>query len=137
ALKVLRKSEVSRFTFERAGTAKIEGVQTWTVRFREQSGRSLVSGGNGETLYANGTLWIEPETGRVLQTEFEVDNPYQRIHGRSTVTYAAGKKVPMLVPTLMIERYESRYNNVDCRADYSNFRPFEVDVKFEIGAPQQ
>jgi hypothetical protein len=36
----------------------------------------------------------------------------------------------------MIERYESLYTTVDCRADYSNFRPFEVDVKFEISLPR-
>ena len=138
ALKVLRKSEVARFSFERIGTAKIEGVQAWKIRFRETTGRSLVSGANGETLYSNGTLWIEPETGRVLQTEFEVENPYaqSRIKGRIVVTYGAGKKVEILVPTTMQEHYESAYNNVDCRADYSNFRPFEVDVKFEINLPQ-
>lgn len=137
ALKALRKSEAARFTFERAGSGKVEGVEAWTIRFRERIGPTLVTGGNGENLFATGRLWIEPETGRVLQTEFEVQNPYQRIKGLSVVTYAVGKKVAMLVPSLMIEHYESQYNNVDCRADYSNFRPFEVDVKFEISAPQQ
>ena len=137
-LKVLRKSEVSRFSFERAGTSKIEGVQTWAVRFREQAGQSLVVGGKGEMLYSKGTVWIEPETGRVLQTEFEVENPYAqvRIRGRSVVTYGVGKKVAILVPSLMIEHCESIFINIDCKADYSNFRPFEVDVKFEIGAPK-
>jgi hypothetical protein len=137
-LKVLRKSEVGRFMFERMGTARIEGIQTWRIRFREVSGRSLVSGANGESLYSHGTLWIEPETGRVLQTELEVENPYAqvRLTGRILVTYGAAKKANILVPVLMTERYESRYNTIDCRADYSNFRPFEVDVKFEISPPQ-
>lgn len=138
ALKVLRKSEIGRFKFERNGTARIEGVQTWKIRFREESGRSLVSGSKGESLYATGFIWIEPETGRVLQTEFEVVNPYAqvRLTGRMVVTYAHGKNVNLLVPSSMIERYESRYNTIDCRADYSNFRPFEVDVKFEISEPK-
>ena len=35
----------------------------------------------------------------------------------------------------MVEHYETDYHTIDCRADYSNFRPFEVDVKFEIGKP--
>ncbi len=138
ALKVLRKAEVERFTFERAGTAKIGNIQTWKIRFREVKGRSLVAGGRGESLYSNGTLWIEPETGRVLQTEFEVENPYAqvKVKGRIVVTYGMSKKVDILVPIVMTERYESAYNNIDCRADYSNFRPFEVDVKFEIALPQ-
>jgi hypothetical protein len=139
ALRVLRKQEVSRFSFERAGTAKINGVQTWKIRFREMTGKTLVAAANGQDLYSSGTLWIEPETGRVLQTEFEVDNRYaaSQLKGHILVSYNAGKKTPLLVPEMMTERYESRYTVVDCRADYSNFRPFEVDVKFEIGAPQQ
>ena len=138
ALKVLRKNEVDRFSFERDGSNKIGGVQAWRIRFRETRGPSLVSGIKGETLLSTGTLWIEPETGRVLQTELEVENPYAQFHikGRITVTYAAGKKVTILVPAMMIERYESKFHTVDCRADYSNFRPFEVDVKFEIHAPE-
>jgi len=138
ALKVLRKSEVDRFSFERAGTARIEGVQTWRIRFREETGRSLVVGGKGETLYSKGNLWIEPETGRVLQTEIEIENPHAQsaLTGRILVTYGTGKRAQILVPTMMQERYESRYTTIDCRADYSNFRPFEVDVKFEISPPQ-
>ena len=137
ALKVLRKNEVSRFSFERAGDSKIEGVRTWEIRFRERTGQSLVVGGKGEFLYSHGSLWIDPETGRVLQTEFNLENPYakSRIKGATTVTYTEGKKVNMLVPSLMVEHYETDYHTIDCRADYSNFRPFEVDVKFEIGKP--
>jgi hypothetical protein len=139
ALRVLRKSEIGRFAFERIGTARIEGVQTWRIRFREESGRSLVSGAKGEMLYSKGTVWIDPENGRVLQTEFEVENPYAQTHlsGRIVVTYSAGRKLPILLPEIMTERYESKYNNIDCRAEYSNFRPFEVDVKFEIATPPQ
>src|SRR5205814_1042261 len=115
ALRLLRKSEVGRFSFERMGTAKIDGIQAWKIRFRETTGRSLVAGGNGEILYSSGTLWIEPETGRVLQTEFEVENPYAAAHvkGRIVVTYGTGKKTQILVPAVMVEHYESMYNTVD------------------------
>ena len=137
ALKILRKAEVDRFAFERAGSSRIAGVQTWGVRFREVSSPTLVVGGNGEDLYSTGTFWIEPETGRVLKTEFSVENPFVESHIRasSIVTYEQGKTVGMLVPNLMVEHYESQYNTIDGRADYSNFRPFEVDVKFEISSP--
>lgn len=139
ALRILRQGEIARFAFERAGTAKIEGIQTWKIRFHEISGRSLVTGAKGETLYSNGMLWIEPETGRVLQTEFEVENPFARtkVKGNIVVTYGTGKKVSILVPSSMVEHYDSVYTYIDCRADYSNFRPFEVDVKFDIAQPRQ
>jgi hypothetical protein len=139
ALKVLRRQEVPRFSFERAGTAKINGLQTWKIRFHETSGQSLVVAANGAMLFSNGMLWIEPDTGRVIQTEFELDNPHSvpHVRGHIIVTYNSGRKTQLLVPEIMTERYESTYTIVECRADYSNFRPFEVDVKFEIAAPQE
>ena len=139
ALKVLRESEVSRFTFEHAGSSKIDGVQTWVVRFHEQLSPTLVVGDKGKFLYSNGTLWIKPETGRVLRTEFNVENPDtpSRLKARIVVTYSEGKNIMMLLPSLMDEHYESEFNAVDCKAFYSNFRPFEVDVKFDIHPPVQ
>lgn len=139
ALKVLRQGEASQFTFERAGTARISGVAVWRIRFRETAGPGLVVSRNGQPLYSNGTLWIEPETGRVLQTEFEVENTFGTIgvKGRISVTYSPAKNLPVFVPTVMVEHYESKYHTVDCRADYTNFRTFEVDVKFEIRPPTQ
>ena len=43
------------------------------------------------------------------------------------------KRLDMLVPSLMVERYEDQYNTIDTRADYMNFRQFEVEVKFDLG----
>ena len=139
ALKVLHKSDVSRFAFERTGSSKIEGIQTWAIRFREQTGPTLVVGGKDQPLYSTGTLWIDPDSGRVLRTEFLVENAYapSRVKGAIIVRYAEGKNVKMLVPSLMDEHYETEFNTVDCRAFYTNFRPFEVDVKFEIRPPVQ
>jgi len=137
ALKVLHQSEFPRFSFERAGTSKVEGVETWRVRFREQTGPTLVTGLKGELLYSNGTLWIEPGTGRVLQTEFNVENQRLHVKARVIVAFSEGKTVRMLVPSRMYEKYESEYNTVDCQATYSNFRPFEVNVQFEIHPPVQ
>jgi len=137
-LHVLRKSEVGRFSFQQAGTAKINGKQAWKIKFREVGGPTLVTSGKGDLLYSTGTLWVEPESGRVFQTEFELVNPFGviRVRGRILVTYDEGKNVPILVPASMVETYESTYNNIECRAEYSRFRPFEVDVKFDINLPQ-
>jgi len=139
ALKVLRKSEFSRFSFEKAGTSRVEGVQAWNIRFRELSSPTLVLGKDGQFLLSYGTLWIEPSTGRVLKTEFLVENPYTMppIKARTLVSYTEGTRTKILVPKLMTERYETEYQTIDCTAYYTNFRPFEVDVKFEISPPQQ
>jgi len=134
ALSVMRKEFVSHVEFEKTGTERINGVLTWEVRFRETVGPTLVRGKTRELL-SSGKLWIQPETGNILKTELEVENPYdnpERIRARIVVTYSQGKKVNMLVPDLMQEHYEFGGNTIDCRASYTNFRPFEVDVKFDI-----
>jgi hypothetical protein len=138
ALAVMRKAEVQRFKFEKAGVDKIDGVQTWEVRFHEVDRPTLVHGEKLEPLYSSGTLWIDPDTGRILKTELVVENRLNKspIKARVIVTYEPGKRVPMLVPNLMLEHYETEANTIDCRADYSNFRAFEVDVKFEIAPPK-
>jgi hypothetical protein len=137
-LKLLRESDVWRFSFEKSGTEKIEGVQTWVIRFTERGVQTLVHGDHGEMLHSTGTLWIEPQTGRVLKTEFLVDNPYTtpQVRGKTTVIYSSGKTLNMLLPHSMSEHYETTNSTIDCLADYSNFRRFEVNVKFDYGRPK-
>jgi hypothetical protein len=138
ALKLLRESDVWRFSFEKAGTEKVEGIQTWVIHFTERGTKTLVHGDHGEMLHSTGTVWIEPETGRVLKTELLVENAYTQpaVKARSTVTYSPGKTLNMLLPRNMSEHYETTRSTIDCLADYSNFRRFEVNVKFDFGAPR-
>lgn len=137
ALAVARAAESKRFAFVKEDTRKIDGVETWEIRFREQRSPTLTHGLKGESLLSSGALWIEPQTGRILRTEFEVENPFSDppVKGRITVTYKQNKNLGMLVPTEMSERYESGSALVDCLARYSNFRAFNVDVNSVIGAP--
>jgi hypothetical protein len=138
ALAVLRKNEVSRFEFQRTGTTKVNGISTWEVRFRELRGWTLVHGKPDQELFSHGTLWIEPDTGRVLKTEFMVENNFESaaIKARVVVTYGAAKNLSVVVPEMMMEQYEDQYNSIECRAEYSNFRRFEVEVKFDVAPPK-
>ena len=135
ALKVLRANEIDHFNFEKSGTDRINGVSAWAVHFFERGLQTLVRGDHGERLYSTGTLWIDPLTGRVLKTEFIVENPYAEppVKARTVVNYTRGKVTDLLVPKSMLEHYESRGSSIDCLADYSDFRRFEVDVKFDFG----
>src|SRR5262245_11181669 len=135
ALKVLRQTEIERFNFEKSRSEKINGVSTWAVHFAERGLQTLVRGEHGERLYSTGTLWIDPLTGRVLKTEFIVENPFADppVKARTVVNYTRGKATDLLVPKSMLEHYESRGTSIDCLADYSDFRRFEVDVKFDFG----
>jgi hypothetical protein len=137
ALQVLQKDQVSRFIFERAGSDKIGGITVWRVKFRELSGTSLVvNEKGGQNLYSSGTLWIEPDTGAVLKTEFHVNNDLvdPKISSNVVVTYAEERKLQILVPKTMTEHYETVRDVIDCRAEYSNFHRFETNVHFNFGA---
>ena len=135
ALKVVRREEANRFSFVQRGTGKVNGIQGIEVRYQELRAPTLVHGAGGESLVSSGTLWIEPATGRVLKTEFNVENPYSKTKGRITVTYSTNKALGILVPDEMKEHYESEGGIVDCTASYSRFRSFNVDLKSDIQAP--
>jgi hypothetical protein len=130
ALRVARRLEASRFEFKKHGTDKIDGVEVWEVRFQELRAPTLVKGTGGESLLSHGSLWIEPLTGRILKTEFSIENPFSKppVKGKVTVTYKPNKALGILVPSEMNEHFEAELSAVDCVAKYSNFRSFKVDV---------
>jgi hypothetical protein len=83
-------------------------------------------------------LWIEAASGRVLRTQFSVENRRVKPPIRSTMvsTFARKEDGDILVPKKMTEHYESRDNTVDCEAEYSNFRSFHVEIKLDFMRPE-
>ena len=138
ALKVLHIAEMPRFEFTRDGNEKVDGLQTWKIKFQELRSPTLLHGVKGESLMSWGRLWIEPFTGRVLKTQFEVDNsiPSQEAKGKSTVSYSQDKKLGFLVPSEMSEHWEKPGTIVDCTMKYSDFRSFNVDVQADLTLPK-
>jgi hypothetical protein len=140
ALNVVRKAELPYFDFEKRGIDKINGVQVWEVAFKERKERpapTLVRGDLEVSLFSWGSIWIDPATGRILKTDFQVENPYSKpkAKGRVTVTYTESKVLHMHLPSQMMERYETEDGFIEGRADYTNFLLFGVDVKSEIASP--
>jgi hypothetical protein len=138
ALKLVRKAEAARFKFEKESDKKISGVNTWEIRFQEQRGPTLSHGIKGESLLSSGSLWIEPQSGRILKTEIRVENPYSEptVKAMVTVTYKEyqnkDKTVSILVPSQMEEQYTTILATVTGSATYSNYQLFKVDVQSSI-----
>ena len=132
ALKVVRRSQAPRFSFERRGNSRIGGIQTVEIRFQELRSPTLIHSDKGDSILSSGSLWIEPATGRVFKTEINFENPDTRTKGRVTVTYDADKTLGILVPRELKEHYESKEGYADCLATYARFRSFNVEVKSEI-----
>jgi len=137
ALKVVRRSQIPRFSFERRGNSRIDGIQTVEIRYQELRSPTLIHTDKGNSVLSSGSLWIEPATGRVFKTEINFENPDTSTKGRVTVTYEADKTLGILVPRELKEHYESDGGYADCLATYSRFRSFNVEVKSETPAPRQ
>jgi hypothetical protein len=138
ALLVVQAAVQRRFSFEKREERRLAGTQTWALAFEEQAGSTLIRGSKAADLPATGTIWVDPTSGRVIQTELITDEPLEHVRTQITVKYRPNSKLGIWVPIEMTERYHAgRPNsfdeqNIDCVATYSNFRRFEVDVKLRV-----
>ena len=79
-----------------------------------------------------GTFWIDPASGRVLQSSLELADAVRRLDGRMTVQYSPNPKFDVLVPLEMRERYTSASGEeVTTVATYSDFRRFEATSRLK------
>ena len=147
ALQLLAGSDQHRFLFKKKRDRKIDEISVWEVEFEEHTAPALVKNGQGGNLFSYGTVWIEPTTGRVLQTDFRAKDEVAELEIQMRVKYQADEQLGILVPEIMTERYKVRLRpltlspfarrnlEVNCEAKYSNFRRFEVQVDMGVDTP--
>jgi hypothetical protein len=85
---------------------------------------------------SSGRVWVEPDTGRVLMTEINIDTP--TVRSTIQVSYQSEPVVGFLVPVEMHERYllpKQRYQ-ITGTATYGNFRQFTVKTSESIVPPK-
>lgn len=117
ALVALEPANRARFFFQKDTENQIGGTPVWQVSFVE-TGTPTVFGG---LLPLHGTLWIEPELGRVVRSIvcLEMDDADAEI----SVTYAPTSDLGGLwVPTEVRETYTSDTQKLETVARYANFR---------------
>ena len=110
-----------RKTIERDGTAVVA-----TLEFEERGRPTLIRGPEG-SLPAKGEIALEPVTGIVRRTTFELEQPGVKV--RLTTSYARDPKLGLWLPDVFNERYESENPITElvlCEAKYTNYRRFEV-----------
>jgi hypothetical protein len=147
ALQVLSATEQPRFSFRKAGDQRIEGIDTWEIEFEETKPPTLIRGGDGKDLLGHGKVWIEPSSGRVVETDFRAEDDAVKLEIEMRVAYRPDDTLGILVPAKMTERYRVRLRPVTTRerlarrsievngeATYSNFRRFLVEVTIDVGA---
>jgi hypothetical protein len=120
-----------RFRFRKEGETSIDGAAVWKVTFKERRRPTFIRSPERD-LFAEGALWIEPETGRVRRTEIHVDDEDSHISCEMSVDYREDSRLGLWVPAAMRERYvHARGGGEEIRgvATYTNFRRFEVDAR--------
>ena len=138
ALLLAHASVRSRFSFEKREERRLAGTRVWALAFEEHAKPTLIRGSAGADLPATGIIWVDPTSGRIIQTELITDEPLKNVRTRITVKYRPHRKLGIWVPVEMTERYHLgpansfAEQNIHCVATYSNFRRFEVDVKLRV-----
>lgn len=149
ALQVLSATEQPRFAFRKADDQRIEGIDTWEIEFDENKPPTLITGSDGKDLLGHGKVWIEPSSGRVVETDFRAEDDAVQLEIEMRVAYRPDDTLGILVPAKMTERYRVRLRplatpdqrvltrrtiEVNGEATYSNFRRFLVEVTIDVGA---
>jgi hypothetical protein len=138
ALMLLRPGYLKRFEFRKRGDEMIRDVMAWRVEFVERGRPTVVRTLRGENVPLEGSLWIDPLSGRVVTTlvkSIGTPDPGQPIPppgGGLTlmwvvVTYTPNETLGLWVPERMSEwARAANLAVVSSTATYVNFRRFEV-----------
>ncbi len=146
ALFFLAPANQSRVTYKIDGHKRIAGVEAVGLSFQEPKNRGAeyIVGTRGKAA-GSGRLWIDPATGRILQTELSMQSATET--ARVTVSYAPDSTLDLWLPSQMVDTYRvsegstgissmgtgAGYNvrqEFECRAAYANARltPIELSV---------
>jgi len=84
----------------------------------------------------HGRVWVEPDTGRILMTELDIDTP--TVRSTIQVSYQSEPVLGFLVPVEMREEYEMprRKYHMSGTATYGNFRQFTVQTNESLAPPK-
>jgi hypothetical protein len=154
ALKVVDPAYQPRFTFALAGSESINGIAVFKLTFAETPQTPTMVSVDGHGVTMNGVLWVT-QSGIVMRTRLELDDPKTHVDVAMTVAYARDAKLGGWLPAHMDELYTQRENDpgaeqllkeatggringqklqvrtsfdeaITCAASYSNYRRFET-----------
>ena len=126
ALLLIGEKRVNDVKFERKTVERDNDTVLATLAFEERGRPTLVRGPEG-SLPSSGEIILEPSTGIIRKTTFELQRPGVKV--RLTTTYALDPKLGLWLPDVFTERYESETPITEvvlCEAKYTNYRKFQV-----------
>jgi hypothetical protein len=128
---VLQADFQQRFRFSLGKLDPTIGPGVWIIEYKETTRPTMISGQVGIDLFAEGRLWVEAETGRLLKTEVLLIQPTLR--GLVTTVFKFDERFGIAVPSEMVEQYiTDTGTQVTAKATYDRFRRFDVSVEEEL-----
>ena len=133
-----RPENLDRFRF----TRKSVRDGTWEIGFRETSRPTLVRTPTGVSLPAEGSIWVNADTGTVVRTRIHMTIVVGQTRDDAgtgsaeiDVTYQRVPALDMWLPETMTEVYEGKAGNGGWRmfaeAKYSDYRQFQTSVRIK------
>jgi len=128
ALEFLEPAAQARSRFRKTAEEMVGGVRAWVVRFEERARPTRIRTTRAQDVKTRGLVWIDPDTGRILKTELDLQ--LQRgLRARITTAYAPDERLRLWVPIEMKEAYEMESRTLTGKATYTNFRRFETEAR--------
>jgi len=133
-LEILHPDHHVQFMFKVAGKDRIDGVSTTKVTFAEFDVPTIIHSTNGDSLFIDGTAWVEPGTGRLWRVELSVkpeQNPRmpRGVQNRLRVDFKLHPELKIMVPSEMRESFFVAGGRGNGRARYANFRKFSTGAR--------
>ncbi|HEY3383312.1 MAG TPA: hypothetical protein VGK32_16185 [Vicinamibacterales bacterium] len=133
-LMLLTPERMPGVNFKKVGEETVQEVTAWRVDFQEWASPTLIRSIRTTDVPSNGTIWVEPLTGRVVRTILRATPT--NVDSESMVVYRKNDTLGLWVPAEMHERYKTRQEETTGTAQYTNFRRFQVRTEEKITVPK-
>jgi len=99
----LHAANQPRFTFKKGGERKIEGINTWEVKYQEKATPTIIFSTAGKDAPSTGSFWIDPATGQVLMSVLK-NGDSSALYDEMTVKYALDQAIGLWLPTSLVDK---------------------------------
>ena len=130
-LALMQEENHDRFRFTTGGLEKSLGADVRVLQFQEFRTPSFIKLDGNADVFANGLLYVQQATGRVVKTQLNIGRRGSGIEIQTTF-----QRDPMLeidVPVLLKEWYpDGQGGDITGEATYSRFRRFQVSTQEDV-----
>jgi hypothetical protein len=138
ALSFFQSAFLPTFTFERHGTATVDGTVLWRIDYKEVGSPTQIAHAvTGEDRPSTGSIFVEPSSGRIVRTVLKNGDAGMLVE--MSVRYRPNDTMGLWMPAQMEERYfapGTRRESISTEASYSGFRRFQVATAEGIVPPK-